>query len=342
MLDRLLTSAIIVSLFAGVISANSAEAICKGSPINPVTDTCWSCMFPARFGGYQFGRSDDVAPGETESPICGCANGTGITMGFSVGFWEHARLIETVKDPWCMPALGAGLNDGGSLSALMSGSHRTQVSGGTESDYASQQTHYYVYPIWMLLNLFSDFPCIEKDPFDLIYMTEVDPTWNDDALSFILNPEALLFGNPITQLACMADTIAATSQAPLDALFWCQGAAGSSYPLTGSTTVTNPMNLNAGMASRMLFKLSRENLLYDTAINNCAQRGVLQPIYVKSHYRLQIAKPRRGQDCVPIGRPDFLWGSGKNPPMGAGNNSPDKFLWLLTRARTCCVGYTFR
>lgn len=340
MLTKQIIKLLVFVSFALFGLINDALAICKGTPINPVTDTCWSCMFPARFGGYQFGRGGDVAPGETDSPICGCVNGTGITMGFSVGFWEHARLIETVKDPWCMPAMGTGLNSG-NLNALMAGSHRTQVSGGSSSDYASQQAHYYIYPIWMLLNLFSDFPCIEKDPFDITYMTEVDPMWNDDTLSFILNPEALLFGNPISQLACMADTIAATPSTPLDPLFWCQGAWGSSYPLNGSSTVTNPTNLNAGIASRMLFKLSREMILYDTAINNCAQKGVLQPIYVKSHYRLQIAKPRRGQDCVPIGRPDFLWGSGKNPPMGAGNNSPDNFLWVLTRARTCCVGYTF-
>ena len=325
-----------------LISATDASAICKNTPINPITDICWQCMFPVRLGGMSFGRGNDLPPGETDAPLCECMSqgqmGTH-SIGISTAFWEHARIIETVKDPWCFPTLGSSLNSGGNFNALLSGSNRTDVSGNTESNYSSQQAHWFVFPVWQLINLFVDFPCIEKNPFDLAYMTEVDPMWNDDTLSFILNPEALLFGNPITQLACMADTVAAAVGAPVDPLFWCQGAWGSAYPLDGSSSVTNPMHLNASIADRMIFKLGREMLLYDTAINNCAQGGVLSPIRVKSHYELQLAKPRRGSDCVPVGRPDFLWGTGLNPPLGAGGNSPDNFMWILTRARRCCVNY---
>lgn len=323
-------------------SAGEAAAICRSMPLNPITDICWQCMFPARFGGSQFGREGDVAPGGTEPPLCGCLNGSATTAGMLVGFWEHARMIETVKDPFCMPSIGSSLNSEGTLSALMAGSSKTSHSSDTDSDYANQQVHYYIFPLWTLLNLFSDFPCVEKKPFDLFALTEVDPLWNDDALSFILNPEALLFGNPITQLSCSADTVIASASTPIDELFWCSGAWGSAYPLNGSSTVTNPLNLNAGMAGKMIYKLGREGLMWDTAVDSCAPDGTLAPIWTKSHYRLQIAKPRRGNDCVPIGRPDFLWGSGKNPPLGIGVNAPDNFLWILTRARLCCVGYTFK
>jgi conjugal transfer pilus assembly protein TraU len=65
-----------------------------------------------------------------------------------------------------------------------------------------------------------DFPCTEKRDFDLAYMTEVDPLWNDDSLAFIINPEALLFGNPIAQTACVADSVAAAVYQPIDPLFW--------------------------------------------------------------------------------------------------------------------------
>jgi conjugal transfer pilus assembly protein TraU len=61
------------------------------------------------------------------------------------------------------------------------------------------------------------------------------------------------------------------------------------------------------------------------------------PIWVKSHYKLQIARPVRGAGAVPFGQSDFLWGSGKNPAMGAGSNEPDNFLWVLFRKRLCCL-----
>ncbi|WP_072215137.1 TraU family protein [Campylobacter coli] len=44
---------------------------------------------------------------------------------------------------------------------------------------------------------------------DIAYMTEVDPLWQDDELTALINPEALLFGNPILNLACMADSASA-------------------------------------------------------------------------------------------------------------------------------------
>ena len=103
---------------------------------------------------------------------------------------------------------------------------------------------------------------------------------------------------------------------------------------------SNPLNVNAGLAARMLFKLSRETLLWDTGSNQCATNGVVTPILVKSNYRLQVARPVRGNDCIPIGRPSLLWGPAKNPPYGTASTSPDNFLWSLTRRRVCCVGYS--
>ena len=41
--------------------------------------------------------------------------------------------------------------------------------------------------------------------FDIAYLTELDPTWRDDELGFILN-QAILFGNLIAQAACAADS----------------------------------------------------------------------------------------------------------------------------------------
>jgi conjugal transfer pilus assembly protein TraU len=316
-------------------AGEEAKAVCRASIINLVTDTCWECMFPARIGGVQFGGGDGEAPGGTDPAMCFCPNG--LRLGLNVAFWEHARLIETVKDPFCFPAIGEQI---GGMNRLGGGTNSSAV----EATNAFQQVHYYIYPVWSLLNLFGDMPCIEKKPFDIAYISEYDRLWQDDVFSLLINPEAILFGNPVTQLSCMADSAASTVGKPIDPLFWCMGSWGSSYPLSGTTTSSNPTATNALLASRMIFKLGREGLLRDTAVpttdwgSNCSSEGVLSPIMTKSHYKLQVAKPKKGATSVPIGRSDLIWGSGKNPPFGTASNAPDNFLWIMTRARTCCVG----
>ena len=325
-----------VMLFLTVPVTYGAGGACKGKVLNPIDDICWQCMFPVKMGSVTYGNSAESAPGNITSPVCACPDSEGILiLGVSTAFWEHARLIETVKDPFCFPVMGTGMTN--PKPGFYSGENRSKEYG--DSDFAFQQAHYYYFPAWSILKLFMDFPCAENKAFDLAYMTEVDPMWNDDSLSFIINPEALLFGNPVSQLACVADSVAATVSYPIDPLFWCMGSWGSFYPLSGSMIENNPLNVNAGLAARMLFKLGRETLLYDTGINQCASAGVVTPILVKSNYRLQIARPVRGNDCIPIGRPSLIWGNAKNPPFGTANTSADNFLWSMTRRRVCCVGY---
>ena len=89
---------------------HEAIGACRGTTLNPVTDICWQCMFPAMIGGVSTGRGGEPSPGNVTSPVCACPNSKGgITIGVTSAFWEHARLIETVKDPYCFPALGSGM-----------------------------------------------------------------------------------------------------------------------------------------------------------------------------------------------------------------------------------------
>jgi conjugal transfer pilus assembly protein TraU len=323
-----------LTLILFALTAHEACAVCSGTFINPVTDVCWSCMFPMQVGAVDYGNGQESPPGNVVLPACTCASGASVIIGVSIAYWEHARLIETVKDPYCFPALGTGManpNPG-----MLGGESRSQDYADANTSF--KQVHWYVFPVWSILQLFMDFPCAEQGGFDLGYLSEVDPMWGDDSLSFLVNPEALLFGNPVTQLSCVADSVAATVGFPLDPLFWCFGSWGSAYPLTGTVAESLPINSNPVVAARMIFKLGREGALFDTGISQCAG-GVLTPIMVKSHYKLQIARPVVGAQCIPIGRPSLIWGSAKNPPMGAGANSPDNFLWVVARKRICCVGY---
>ncbi len=66
----------------------------------------------------------------------------------------------------------------------------------------------------------------------LIFL-KIDPTWTDSSLTTILNPEAVIFANPIAQEPAQQDAIASAFNMPLDVLFWCAGSQGSMYPFNG-------------------------------------------------------------------------------------------------------------
>src|SRR3546814_18112862 len=108
-----------------------------------------------------------------------------------------------------------------------------------------------------------DFICLEKAAFDVAYMTELDPLWADDELSFIINPEAVLFGNPIAQAACAADCVLASAGFANDLLFWCGWCQGSIYPFSGSVAAhVGGVHASLLLTERMIAKLHREALLW--------------------------------------------------------------------------------
>lgn len=85
------------------------------------------------------------------------------------------------------------------------------------------------------LNMLTSAACVQGGGFDIAYLSELDPSWNSESLALLLAPEAVLFGNGVAQSACAADAISASTKGKaLNALFWCAGAQGSLYPMTGS------------------------------------------------------------------------------------------------------------
>ncbi|MDL1978028.1 MAG: TraU family protein [Deltaproteobacteria bacterium] len=58
--------------------------------------------------------------------ICVCPSATIARPGVTFAMWEPARLIETVKDPWCFPSLGMKLDGGEGFTGA-------ELRGGTES-----------------------------------------------------------------------------------------------------------------------------------------------------------------------------------------------------------------
>jgi conjugal transfer pilus assembly protein TraU len=311
--------------------AVETEAICRpGIPLNPVTDLCWQCIFPVSIAGIEIipGPLENNVPDLSGLPVCTCPAPPPVFIrpGIPISFWEPARYVETVKDPFCFPSLGFGMPTGGGF--LGGGSQEQSNSSVDTSTFA--QAHYFIYPVWSMMELLVDFVCIEHSGFDVAYLTEVDPLWQNDILAFILEPEAILFGNPAAQTACIADSVSTNVGFSMSPLFWCIGSGGSAYPLTGHVNDDNELMANSTIAARMIYKLARELLICDTALALCA--CVPTPIWVKHNYRIHIAKPVRDFMCHPFGRTGLIWGPFKNPPLMG-----DNFVWQLFRRRSCCA-----
>lgn len=335
------------------VGAWGAEA--KGTPINPVSDVCWSCMFPIEVGGivsFNVRNEEEEITTEkeegTSNPICVCDYSDKLVVGLKTSLYAPMELVETVATPWYMPVLAA------QFSAEGDGIHGVNKAGEDDDTSASwifQNAHIYRFPVFSMMGMFLDSPCLSgrsDGVTDLTvgYVSEIDPMWSSDIMAFFTNPEALVFGNPVTQLACTADAMKLSlGQKPIDSLFWCLGSAGSVYPLTGTIPIANPLMANLALAAKSIYRMGRLGSatggvygLMDPGVDVCAPQPT--PIWIKSHYRFQIVRPVRGSACIYPGQTDLLWGEGKNPPLGTKNNPPDNFLWMVFRKKLCCLGYS--
>ena len=323
-----------LTFFVNVPLVSSQEAQCGGKFVNPITDICWSCLFPITIGSVSVWPSKRPDTKNPSSPICTCPMQAPpfIRLGLSVGFWEPLRLIDVTKKPYCFPNLGGMKIDLGlKIGAKKSG------SSDNDDDTGSWHVHYYQYPLIYWLELLTDFGCMQTGEFDVLYLTELDPLWNNDELTFLLNPEAVIFANLPAQAACAADCISANTNLPVDSLFWCAGCHGSMYPMNGNIAAEYGHVQGASLAAeRFIFKLHRQGLAkqHSGSSNICSNK--ITPIIKKSEHRLQLVNPVPNVAgrwaCPTIGASNIFYESGKTIPVIG-----EDFGFLLWKKENCCV-----
>jgi conjugal transfer pilus assembly protein TraU len=165
---------------------------------------------------------------------------------------------------------------------------------------------------------------------DIAYLSEIDPTWVDSSLTTILNPEAILFANPIAQGACAADAIASAFNMPLDILFWCR-LSGFDVPVFGwASNESSPLQSSLLLSERMAYKLHRQGQIMETVGGGGLLR-IPVPDHPKERWRYQMVNmyPDSGQ-CHPLGRSVMRWEAGRNPP-----NTRKNYGYLMWRKRNC-------
>jgi conjugal transfer pilus assembly protein TraU len=314
------------------LKINVLHAKCVGKFVNPVTDICWSCIFPITIAGIKLMSGEDTK--NSRNVICTCNRPPANlpVPGIPISFWEPVRLVDVTRTPYCLVSMGGICLNNTGLKHRGAVSHSNTRNGLRRSFY---QVHWYMYPLIYWLELITDFICIEKNSFDIGYLTELDPTWNNDDLGFIFNPEAVLFGNPIAQAACAADCVRASVGFPRDELFWCGGCQGSLYPFSGTVAAhVGGVQASLLVTQRMIAKLHRSGLLWGFKGKKAYCDKYPMPIIKKTQYKTQMVYPipSTKKGCYPLGRSEALWASGKEFPQKG-----EDFAYLIWRKRLCCL-----
>ncbi len=323
----------ILITLAQSLNAYAASKACSGQFPNPITDICWSCLFPLIIGEIDVSDAEQKDNGDAHPPlICKCPAPPPLFFRFGVGmsFWEPARIAEVVRTPLCSPTLG------GLVLANVPVPAGTHEGSEDKQEKAFYHVHWFQYPVlsWVGMALTST-SCLTMEPFDLAYFSEADPTWDDDSVGFLLAAESILFSLPHVQAACIADGVkAAVTRFGIDTLFWCSGSQGSVYPLSGShANHVGGVDSSLAIVHKHIFKMHRMLLGRDTSTDRAMCTTRLQPILRKKQYKQQMLHPVPNNTAAyGFGMPSTIWGAGKEFPYKG-----EDFSYLIWRKRKCCA-----
>ncbi len=352
-----LAAGIVCLLAVLVIGPAVSEAYCPSTNLfeETFTKTCWECLFPMSLIGITvFNLSEDsvrpaLGPGFSAlypPQLCGCICLTPYLCvpGLPFGAFFPSHLIEVVRNPLCFPSLN-GITIGPDPQFFDRG--LVDVSQDEPSLKMSYyHVHMIVFPLWEMLGTGIDVACdgtiSSGNALDIVYLSEVDPMWDDDVAALLLSPEAFLFANPIATAACAVDSVAASFGYPLDPLFWCAGSFGNIYPLSGYTSgsYSGQIKPAALVMTRVLSKLARTGSeLYWAADKELICNDFPTFLIVKSQYKFQLLYPIASSTsnnatscCSPIGRTQLMWGMAKTYPVDG-----DDFVFLLWKLQRCCL-----
>lgn len=328
-------------LTAGGTAASAETETLRPCPSNTFLNVFWNSVntlhniFPIRIGGMTVlnfkGLEDYDDSAASVICICNAPPPIYIRVGIPLHMWEPVNIIETVQHPWCSPTIGNQLSMSYSKESL-GGENDIPT---TNNQNASVQVHLIKYPLWGFLGLFVDFACFQTTGFDYLYMTEIDPLWQNDLWAAVLTPEGSLFANKTLQLVCPVDAVASSLGFPINYLFWCAGAWGPSYPFSKNMPSVDYLQGNAGLAAKFIAKMHRELVLWQTT-GPMMLRGYCtafpNPVWKKTQYNFVLLYPTATTNRQPVGRNTLLWAVNKNIPMRGSD-----FVWMMYQARDCCA-----
>jgi conjugal transfer pilus assembly protein TraU len=329
---------IVLSAALMLLSASNAHAQtpsygCPDSDLlgaKLINGICWDCAFPWRLmGNMTFGGN--APKGATKKAVCTCNDSNGVPKpGTTAGFWNPARIIEVVRNPWCSPTVGG--------KKLMEAYRLVGNSRHSKLDDSFMNVHLLAFPVMQMLELLLDTQCNPESYVDLdfISMSEVDPSHNDSELDFFTNPFGAAFAQLETLAGGAAACVAETAGQETDEIFWWNGCIGPLFPMTGHVTNSgSTARATTLLGTKYLAKAHLLGLTRRTMGDNALCNGEIFPMMPKSQYRLQRFFPwgeSRPNCCHSIGASTYTWG-------GEYRNIPNvsDYMYLLWRWTDCCM-----
>lgn len=337
-------SRLMIALLGAILTTES-NAVCVGKWPNPITDICWSCMFPFTIMGIKMDLPTGEQPsGSYSSPaVCAGASTLGYKIGVGMSFYDPNKMVDVTRTPYCMVGLG-GVDLSAGIAQLYKRHGETMPEAVKFSNF--YQAHTYINPLLFILEVPMDMSCTQVANFDVGYLTELDPLWNNDNLTFYLNPDAILYANPLTAITTGLDCINNMPGAwniSSGLAYWSAGCQGAMYPLDGNLPGNNPIDDSVLTMQRLLHKNHRELLEYSTAGPTALFASIVpQPIMNKTEYKYSMVYPLSFRDplsggkcCSPFGRTTMGWTAGHSFPV-----SGEDFSYQIYQRRDCCSGIT--
>lgn len=298
-----------------------------------VTDIPYSAALPISIGGSNLGGLSSRIPTNASSKsVCSCSDSLGVSnYGLVLGMWEVAYLIELTREPNCSIVLGAELPFNNS---------NIGSSGEGEldsSDLSFYHAHVYSFPLFTMLNLFSDLNCgkTEYMDLDLLYASELDPMWSDETKGLYLTPEIISLANKDIVASCATDAAAAYKGEVIEDLFYCAGSWGYLYPLAGFTPAYGSVAENTSLlAVRVLALMHRKGLLRSTLGDHSLCGSKTRISFDKGQYRFSLLYPiPESDDNHILGAPSEFWEGDARVPPGTHD-----VIYVVWRYRNCCLG----
>lgn len=298
------------------------------------TDICWDCLMPFSVGGMEQPHDPDDFSAQS---ACLCEDMT--NAGIAMGGWFPSRAVELVREPYCSPMLGGTSIDMSGAGNFTADTDAYGVGrendGNTNDDKVFYHYHYWAVPAAEMMELMMG---CQPGPssLDMMYVSELEPSWNDDQIALATHVEGMLFANVLAQASCAGEVAAmegSSDPRPVDEMWWCAGSWGSVYPVTGDITYGNsPVRHVALLGARVLSALARRGLLRDTVGDPCATPYM--PRLIKSNFQWQHIFPRPDANNTHYtGRePLFDWGEHRTEAING-----EDYIRLLWRFNECCL-----
>lgn len=334
-----MTSKILLSVLVMMGALVSPSVVAQGGCQNAniiggrlITDICWDCVFPIMLAGTRMDSGSETVPADAvTTPLCLCQDDLGVSHpGITTSMWEPARLIEFQRLPGCSSVLNGTQFP---MNQLNVGHHARGGKEGLQESFLHY--HYYSFPLLTMLEMFTNAGC-NADGYvdlDLMYMSELDPTWNDSELAFFTNVESVAVANPEAAIACVADAASSNSGHPIDSMFWCAGSWGQIYPFVGMTYNMHGIVENTSLLKmKVLAALHRRGVAHRTMGDDAMCEGRIDHIVKKSMYKFTVLHPVAETDRAHVsGESIMRWGGGRVIPSVG-----EDLIYTIWRWNDCC------